>query len=246
MNKILGCYLFFFSLVCLCQTRTNDSLPIISKDNKGVLLQAKGWIKNQYGEWISRNNKIPNDLNYESKSLDNFEYYSLGQDNFISYQIKDIRIPTNPWVYEDSTYVVLIKKEKWGYYIYPNIQEEWRTSNTCEYYVFDKNELNKFKNINYDNLYTIDIKLIYSGYIQPVDLTKLTDLYLSKEINKKIKEKNIGNHYYADYENHLYLNFICIEKSNMVQFYFYTGFEKPENKYYETDLVTFNKFIKIN
>ncbi len=23
MNKILGCYLFFFSLVCLCQTRTN-------------------------------------------------------------------------------------------------------------------------------------------------------------------------------------------------------------------------------
>ena len=245
MKKILLINLIIFNSICFSQNRNNTNLPLISAENKGILLQAKGWLKNQYGEWISRNNKIPNDLSIEYKSLDNFEIYSLGQDNFISYQLKDIEIPNNPYIYQDSTYVVLIKKEKWGYYIYPAINEEWRTSNTCEYYVFKKSELNKFKNIFYDELKIIDINLIYSGYIQPVDLTKFNNLYLSKEINKKIMEQDkYGSN---DNERHLYLNLTCIENKNLVQFYFYERtFEEITNKYYETDLATFNKFIKIN
>ncbi len=238
MKKIITCYLILFNILCLSQNRNNDDLPLISKGNKGVLLQAKGWLKNQYGEWISRSNKIPNDLAIEYKSIDNFEHYSLGQDNFISFQIKDI-------VIKDSTYILLIKKEKWGYYKYPTINEEWRTSNTCEYYIFEKSELNKFKNVYYDELKTIDLKLIYFGWIQPVDLTKLTDLYLSKEINKKIIEQDKKSHHRDD-EKHLYLNLTCLEKNDIVQFYFYTGYEEPKNRYYETDLATFNKFIKIN
>ena len=92
LNKFLIVFLLLFNVICYCQNRTNDNLPLISKDNKGILLQAKGWLKNQYGEWISRNNKIPNDLSIENKSIDNFQHYSLGKDNFISYQIKDISI----------------------------------------------------------------------------------------------------------------------------------------------------------
>ena len=245
MKKILIICLVVFNCLCFSQNRNDTNLPLISVENKGVLLQAKGWLKNQYGEWISRNNKIPNDLSIEYKSLENFEYQSLGQDNFISYQLKDIVIPNNPYINQDSTYVLLIKKEKWGYYIYPAIKEEWRTSNTCKYYVFKKSELNKFKNIFYDELKIIDINLIYSGYIQPVDLTKFNNLYLSKEINKKIMEQEKEG--LRNDETHLYLNLTCFENKNLVQFYFYErSFEEITNKYYETDLATFNKFIKIN
>lgn len=236
MKKNLILFLLFLNIVCFGQNRDKVVLPVISKDNKGILLKAKGWLKNQYGEWVSRDNKIPNDLEIKFKALDNFEYYGLGQDNFVSYQIKDIEI-------ENITYALLIKKEKWGYYLYPTINEGWQSSGTCKYYIFDKNELIKFQNVLSEKTTEINLKLIYSGYIQPVNLSNLNDLYLSKEINSAIiKQKGKK---YEDEIKYLSADVTFFNDKNIVQFYFWENYEQHENRYYEIDLLTFNKFIKI-
>ncbi|MEO7975982.1 hypothetical protein [Flavobacterium sp.] len=236
MKKYIVLFLLFLSVLCFGQNREKVILPIISKENKGVLLKAKGWLKNQYGEWVSRDNKIPNDLGIEYKAVDNFEYYSLGQDNFVSYQVKDIQI-------EDVTYVLLIKKEKWGYYLYPTINEGWKTSGTCKYYIFDKSELIKFQNVLPETMTTINLKLIYSGNIQPVNFLNLNDLYLSKEINREIIKQKAKQ--YEEEPDYLSVDITLFENKKIVQFYFWKNYEQHENRYYEVDLLTFNKFIKI-
>ena len=81
----------FFNSICFSQNRTNDPLPIISK-NIGQVLDAQGWFKNSSGQWISRKNKIISDLGSSTKLLENYEKYSTGQDNFISFERKDIII----------------------------------------------------------------------------------------------------------------------------------------------------------
>ncbi len=238
VNKFLLGFLLLFNVICYCQNRTNNTLPLISKENKGILLQAKGWLKNQYGDWVHNDNKIPNDLGIQFKSIDNFEVNSLGQDNFISFQLKDI-------VIKDSTFVLLLKKVKSGHYVYPAIQEEWRKNYNCDWYIIDKSELIKFSNLDSDELKTIEVNYIYYGGISVDNLAEITNLYLSKDINKTIIEKEIDG-YNLDKRGHINVDITYFKSKSIIQFYFYNEYMNHKDRYYETNLVNFNKFIKIN
>ena len=138
---------FLFLNICLlAQDRTNKNLPKISIATKGQLIKAIGWTLNPEGQWISRQNRIPVFLENEFKSLIDYERDGLGIDNFISYQLKEIKIG-------DKTYSILIKKYKDGEFKYPSIKEGWMNYTRLCYYVFETTELEKLNFLKNDNLH---------------------------------------------------------------------------------------------
>lgn len=231
------------------QNRTNDELPVISK-NIGQLAIAKGWLKNSSGQWIGRNNKIISDLGADTKVLENYEKYSVGTDNFISFEIKNIKI-------KDSSYVLLLKKYRDGFYDYETIERGWNPKNSCKYYIISNDELNKVRNVSSDSINNLYISIKYKGDIKYIDLKTFTNNSLSNAIIKEVKENDRNDEYGSEM---LAINLYRNKTKNIVQFYFYDtyryhgesikryGNPGPENedKYYETDFLSFNNFIKIN
>ncbi|MBF4491895.1 hypothetical protein IR010_05020 [Flavobacterium sp. MR2016-29] len=248
MQKIL--FIAFLSIFFSVngQNRINDKLPIISKKNN-ALINANGWLKNQSGQWISGKNKIPQDLGENQKLLGNYESYGLGSDNFTSLEIKDITI-------SDSTYAILIKKYKDGFYTYSSIQKGWNNRISCKYFVFSKSELQKIKSIKNDTLNRIYFKIIYQGDLLFTNPNTFNDLVIAKDILKQVKDKT--NFDYTELlTQQLGVNIYYFKTKNIVQFYFYDAFryfleemnektnleKDDENKYYEIDAITFKKFI---
>lgn len=237
MKKIFTLFLIMFSSLLIGQNRINDVLPLISNTINGQLLNAKGWKKNSYGEWLGRTNKIVKDLGKDQKLLENFESESLGEDNFISFEMRDVKI-------KDSVYSLLIKKYKDGHYRYESINEGWIPYNSYSFFVFSKKELEKVKNIKKDTTYQIDMKLIANDKVSWVDLKKLTNTQISKEINQKLK----SDYHFTDFKevNYLYLQLYISNDKKIVRFKFNDDYQYSEtNEYYEVDYLTFNKFLKI-
>src|SRR5215813_3084491 len=110
-------FLFVLSShILYSQDRVNKPLPKISKVIQKQLTTATGWMLNPEGQWVSRKNRIPYFIENKSKILIDYETYGLGMDNFVFFQLRDVKI-------SDSTYYVLIKKYRDGYYRYRSIQK---------------------------------------------------------------------------------------------------------------------------
>lgn len=236
MKKFTLFALLHISILTFSQNRVNEDLPIISQLN-GILTNSTGWLKNESGQWISSKNKIPNDLGESQKLLGNYEKYSIGEDNFISYEIRDISI-------EGKTYVLILKKYKDGFYRYESIEEGWVSTSSYKFYVLEKDEISKIKNIKHNDSNYLQLDFIYYGDIKYINLKTLTNVMISKEINKVRK----------DYDNFLGyklgLNIKYFDDKKLVQFYFYDYTKsmgnETDDKYYETTVVNFGAFIKIN
>ena len=263
MTKNITLFLnFIFILISFnlySQERINKELPKISSQINGQLINAKGWMYNPEGEWISRTNKIPVFISNQDKILLDYEDYGLGTDNFISYQFRDIKI-------SNEDYVILIKKYKDGSYRYPSINEGWENYNTVSFYVFKKKELTKQNEIKNDTMNIVKIPLKFSSWILRFkNETYLNDI--QKELNKLINENDLE----YQSKNSLVFQIAPYRNKNIVQFQIFTSyseyniiggiikeFRTPENKnlylsdelfkhcYYETDYQTFNKFLKID
>ncbi len=234
-KTFLVIFLIICSLDSKAQIRSNEPLPVIDPIVKGKISNATGWLKDRTGQWISAKNKIPYDLEDEFKSLANYYHYKLGEnrENFISFEIRDIKI-------DSVDYKLLIKKYNDGFYKYESINEGWTTSNSCTFYVFELNEFKKINEIEMDMPNEIALKFIYQGDLKYTDLAKLTDLKISKQLYISVKES------YNSYISNI-LNFSInpMKSKNKVQFLFYSYFDSNVDKYYETDWLNFNKFIKI-
>lgn len=244
MSRKITIFFFIINTFCFGQNRVNDKLPIITKTN-GQLLNASGWLKNNSGQWISKKNRIPYDLGTDQKKLENYESYSLGEDNFISFELKNIKI-------KDSTYTILIKKFRDGFYDYPTIQEGWNFSNSYAYYIFENKELEKFKNIKADTLNTIEIALKATDIIKFVNFKTLTNTMIVKTIQENLNEHSFINNE-TPFSNDLpytfptlYIDITYFKNKNIIQFYISPKTYETENpKYYETDLTNFSNFIKL-
>jgi hypothetical protein len=248
------------------QNRVNKPTPIIGTKVKGQLTKSTGWILNPEGQWVSRSNKIPSYLENQYKILMDHGSEGLGIDNFISYQIREIKI-------QDSTYSILIKKYKDGYYKYSSLNEGWTNYNSVMFYVFNKNELRKLDDVVNDSINLIKIKVLYSNSITWINNeTYISDI--QKEIAKEIYEKE-GD---KEAEEYLVFQIAPYKPKNIVQFQIYSSYSKyniiggiikeyivkdekssysSEDKniylskdlfkycYYEVDYLTFNNFMKI-
>jgi hypothetical protein len=248
------------------QDRVNKPIPIISTKINSQLNKSTGWTLNPEGQWVSRLNRIPAFIENEFKTLIDYEVYGLGIDNFISYQIRDVKI-------QDSTYAILIKKFKDGYYRYETIKEGWTAYNSVEYYVFKKHELKKLDSIKVDSINLIKIDIQYTNRISWIkNETYILDI--QKDIVKQIED----NKEFIKKDNYLIFHIAPYESKNKVQYQIYSSYSKYNfikgiikeynvkddsgiyslNQkqiyltndlfrycYYETDLFTFNSFLKI-
>ena len=203
-KKIKNTLLIFLSLLSLSTTvlgqdRTVKAKPIIGTETISQLKKATGWMLNKDAEWVSLKNTIPtSNLGSKYKSLLSYEDYGLGSDNFNYFKLKEIS-------YKDSTYYVLIKQYRTGWYKYENIRKGWREYNSHLAYVFDKNELSKLNSINDNQINKVEIQLIdthnvnYTTEGEAIELIQ-TKIKLDKPLDKKsklilhiapYKEKNI-------------------------------------------------------
>jgi hypothetical protein len=248
------------------QERVNKPIPTISTKINSQLTKSTGWTLNPEGQWVSRSNRIPAFIENEFKTLIDYEKDGLGLDNFISFQIRDIKI-------QDSSYAILIKKFKDGYYKYETINEGWTAYNSVEYYVFSKQELKKLDSIKIDSINLIKIDILYSNNVTWINNeTYISDI--QKDIVKQIEEKKET----AEKENYLIFHIAPYKSKNKVQYQIYSSYSKyniiggimSEHKvkdengkyswdqkqiyltndlfkhcYFETDLLTFNSFLKI-
>ena len=105
MKNYLTFILTLISLSGFSQERVNATVPAIDAVANGKLTEATGWMQNDSGEWLSRKNRIPDNLSGSSKTLLDYEFYGLGnnRENFIYIEHRNVKIA-------DSTYTILIKK----------------------------------------------------------------------------------------------------------------------------------------
>lgn len=239
MKKLLMVPLFaLVTIVSLGQDRVNAK-PILITFNKQIS-QSTGWNLDNSGVWKNRVNRIPSaDVD---KVLLDYEEWGLGEDNFISYQIGDIKI-------EDSTYIIVVKKYKDGYYKYETIKEGWRPCLSVDYFIINKTEYSKIKDIKPNTKNFVSIKPICYGVIKYV----ITNENLLYQVKKDISEKKAGN-FLFDGETSLFVGIYPISKNSKVRFYIspispYQNMESMvlsfDNSYYETSLGLFNNFIPI-
>ena len=180
--------------------------------------------------------------------LGNYESYGLGTDNFNSLEIKDVKIA-------DSTYAIIIKKYRDGFYTYSSIQKGWNNKVSCKYYVVSKAELAKAYEIKADYLNKTTFRILYEGTLMFINTQTFNDRTISKDLASNIKENSNHRDFF---EHRLGLNIYYFKAKNLVQFYLYDAnsysmdmeYEDDESqkakKYYETDAVTFKKFLNFS
>jgi len=216
------------------QERISRVKPSINSNILGKLNSATGWMLNPVGDWISKKNTIPVYLDPEFDVLLNHERNSLGIDNFVYYQLREL-------IYNDSTYFVLIKKFRSGSYSYPSIEKDWYTFYAYNAYVFNKNELLKFDSLKDSVPSSISINLIDNIYTE-----MKTDAEAISLFESKIKFDNNN-------EDKLLIEVATYNNKNLVQFQIYTKYSTYDmfldnrspfkHCYFETTLTSFKNFL---
>ncbi len=217
------------------QERINATLPVISPTAKGRITDVTGWLQNDSGEWLSRKNRIPVNFSGSEKILIDHDHYAMGEhsENFIYLELRDVKI-------NDSTYTILIKKYKDGYYKYESINEGWVPQNSLRYYVFNTSELEKLKNLDTDKNHVIKIKTIYSNTM-PFLSANTTIKTIAQDLSKFIKEDDK----FGMGELVVYIK-LYKDKVRFIVQSFQKYLEPDFNKsYYETTKQNFQTFIKL-
>src|SRR5690242_10631030 len=118
MHKLyLPFILLLLSLSLHAHDRVNKPLPTLG-DTIGYLDSAKGWRLYTDGQWASKPNRIPLNASDDGES-------GIGADNFYYFLLQELKVG-------DSTYCILFKPFKHGFYVYPSIHEGWENdTNVC-------------------------------------------------------------------------------------------------------------------
>jgi TonB family protein len=178
MKTIIKIILFsFLGYNSLAQERINKKLPKIGSQIIGQLNNATGWIYNPEGQWVSRKNRIPVCIDNKDAILIDYEKNALGIDNFISYELRNIKV-------NNRNYFIFLKRYHTGFYEFPNAEKGWINDKSIDFYVFDSIQFSKINSINFTTEAIIDIYTIYWGSINiQNEISVLNDL--EKEVLKQ-------------------------------------------------------------
>lgn len=236
------------------QDRVNATLPKISNQDLGSLQKATGWLLNVEGQWVSSDNKLPKYSEYTHK-VSTYEGDGLGYDNFSKYEFREL-------VINQDTLMIFIKGFTDGYYKYSSIKEGWSTHKEYNYYVFKKSELSKFDSITDSKINLIEIDVEYKGniflsyngnYISDIEkeiATKKDEtdskliFHLAPYKEKSLVQFQIYVSSYSEYSKSYYIGGIQSEIYSWDGKIYMTD-ELFKYLYYETDYLTFSKFIKL-
>uniref|UniRef100_UPI0040481AD8 hypothetical protein n=2 Tax=Flavobacterium sp. TaxID=239 RepID=UPI0040481AD8 len=221
------------------QERIDSKQPSINKNLVFTLNQATGYLKNETGKWISKQNRIPFRLEPQFEKLSNSEVYSLGEnnENFIKYEFRKINI-------NDTIYNVFIRYYKSGFYEYKSIKKGWNYTKSLDFYVFDNSELEKLNLFTKDSLNNLKIKPIYYSTLEYLDEYKLS--YIENKIQElKSKKKNLSTYeklVERKYKKETYLYFNFLYFKDVVRFKIDIFDFDLKDEYYETSKVNFESF----
>lgn len=245
--------LLFIVTLAYGQERVNRKSGNFSTSKLGELNSAKGWMLNEDEQWDSLLNTIPVCMRSDLGLL-KYERTGLGVDNFKQFQIRE-------FAYNDSTYMAIIKKHRFGTYQYQNIKEGWNEYETYKTYIVSKSDFDKLSDIKNSskNLIEMDIiDVLFSNY-------ESTELPALKAMAIKFKPENRGDKLIfqiAPYKEKEIVQFIIFELSkygspNVINphrikdEYGYKSIEVMgteqlfDHCYYETSYQNFNRFIKL-
>lgn len=253
MKKITLLTFILLGSIAFSQERVGLPQPKFSAI-KSELRIATGWMLQPDGKWMSRKNRIPCEANADEKILVDYEGFGLGVDNFIYYQFRDLS-------YKDSTYTILIKKMKSGYYEYPTISRGWKNYNNIQYAVFNKSELQKaLSNFQDEKTNYIEIKPI---------LVQTIEWVFDNEELAKLRSDIVENFNNTESNNTFIFHIAPYKKKALVQFQIYNlnktydwytiGFIRAGDEgmfvtnksdlfkkcYFESSYDIFNTFIKL-
>ena len=221
------------------QERIDSKQPSINKNLVFTLNQATGYLKNETGKWVSKQNRIPFRLEPQFEKLSNSEVYSLGEnnENFIKYEFSKINI-------NDTIYNVFIRYYKSGFYEYKSIKKGWNYTKSIDFYVFDNSELEKLNLFTKDSLNNLKIKPIYHSTLEYLDEYKLS--YIENKIQElKSKKKNLSTYeklVERKYKKETYLYFNFLYFKDVVRFKIDIFDFDLKDEYYETSKVNFESF----
>ncbi len=136
------------------------------------ITKATGWAMQNNGKWVSSPNRIPFTDDKTNKSTD--PNRKLGQDNFISLELRKIMI-------KDVQYNVLIKKYHDGVYEFPILHENWKDFVSLDYYVFNSELLSRLfpKEIPFNKKYAINLNAFARGTIKNFDPKREEDMIVA-------------------------------------------------------------------
>lgn len=251
--------LMCLSLVSFGQTeRVSVSLPKIQTTPTKILNKATGWGLHENGQWISSANKIPA-LNETSLEID----------NFVSYDFRDIII-------NDTIYTLFLKKYNTGWWTYPSIYSGWNPTISGEYFVLNKKDIDSIKIINdfvnliilpakyhgYIDNAPIHKKWDNATYIKDIQEDISTQISKNTQCDHRLilhiapyKSKNIVRfQIYSSYSKYNIISTITDEykpkdpngKYSWDTIKIYGTNQLFDYCYYETDYVTFSKFLKLS
>lgn len=250
-------YVLVLSVSALGQyERTPVQLPEIGPV-LGRLDKAAGWMQMPSGEWVERENKIPEYLSSDYYSLLDYEEHSLGIDNFDWLELRTIKI-------NGEEYYLLIKACGGGQYEYPRIKKGWSYNYQADLYVFDKKDWKVELIDRKPQLLRVPLKCIaglvyyFEGYREE---NYVQDM--SGKINEALNEDNKGFTYYLNLNvlpvgeavRFIFVEEYAYRKSST--FYGLRGTDRElpikikeivtpkvfEKFYYETDLEAFRKLF---
>lgn len=236
--------------------RTPVQLPEIGPV-LGRLDKATGWMQMPSGEWIDRENRIPEYLSSDYYSLLDYEEHSLGVDNFDWIELRKVTI-------EGEEYCLLAKARRGGQYEYPRIKKGWSHNYQVDLYVFDEKDWKVELIDRKPQLLRVPLKckagLVYyfeghreENYVQD----------MSKKINETLNEDSRGFTYYLNLNilpidgvvRFIFVDEYVYRKSSTFSGLRGTDRDLPikikeavtpkifEKFYYETDLKTFKKLF---
>ena len=208
---------------------------------------AKGWAMQNNSKWVSSANRIP--FTDEKTNKSDAPSRKLGQDNFISIELRKIMI-------KDKQYNVLVKKYHDGEYEFPILKEDWKDFNSLDYYVFKSELLPQLlpEEIPFNQKYAVNLNAFARGTIRNYDPNREEDLIVgdvqSVMYGEKVNDWNLAIAVYpiknGDKEVVRFKFIKTFRKSYLVSY-----FTAPDNwdklfdrSFYEVPFHVFKSFIR--
>ncbi|MDP2235431.1 MAG: tetratricopeptide repeat protein [Bacteroidales bacterium] len=167
----------FICFIQLLPAQTMDyydlqDFSIMSPVQSGIY-DALGWSMQDNGKWAFEDNKIP----YSDSRSNNSRpegLNTLGQDNFISLELRKIMI-------DDIQYNVLVKIYNDGEFEFPFLQRNWSAFKSLDFYVFRSEKLKELlpEEMPYNVMYLVDLRCYAVGTIKNYEKS----VFMGKNLN---------------------------------------------------------------
>lgn len=149
-----------------------QDFSIMSPVQSGIY-DALGWSMQDNGKWAYEDNKIP----YSDSRSNNSRpegLNTLGQDNFISLELRKIMI-------DDIQYNVLVKIYNDGEFEFPFLQRNWSAFKSLDFYVFRSEKLKELlpEEMPYNVMYLVDLRCYAVGTIKNYEKS----VFMGKNLN---------------------------------------------------------------